>query len=87
MPVPIILTGSAPETIACISIGGTLFLVAALNETLTRREPIIPPRLFKTRTTGMILASTFLHAVTFFNGAYYLPLSVRLISQCIDDTR
>jgi hypothetical protein len=80
-----ILTGSAPKTIACIAIGGALFLVAALNESLTKRDPIIPPRLFKTRTTGLILVCTFLHAVTFFNGAYYLPLAVRRMDPMLWD--
>jgi len=50
-----------------------------VNELFTKRSPIIPPRLFKTRTTSIILLTTFLHALTFFAGAYYLPLYYQVL--------
>ncbi|KAH9958274.1 MFS amino acid permease [Russula dissimulans] len=70
---------SSVETIALLTVGCVLLLIAMINEVLTSRSPIIPPRLFKTRTTGIVLVSCFLHAVTFFAGAYYLPLYFQVL--------
>lgn len=70
---------SSPQTIALLVIGVVLLGLCAVNELYTNRSPIIPPRLFKTRTTGLILASNFLHAVSFFCGAYYLPLYYQVL--------
>ena len=33
----------------------------------------------KTRTTGIILTTTFFHAFAFFAGAYYLPLYFQVL--------
>jgi hypothetical protein len=41
------LAGSTAETIALLSVGCTLLIIASINEILTHRSPIIPPRLFK----------------------------------------
>ncbi|KAH9928566.1 MFS amino acid permease [Epithele typhae] len=65
---------NTPETIACLVIGVVLLVLAGINETYTTRSPILPPRLFKTRTTAILLITVFLHAVTFFVAAYYLPV-------------
>ncbi|KAI0293081.1 major facilitator superfamily domain-containing protein [Russula brevipes] len=70
---------SSAETIALLSVGCVLLVVAAINEILTSRSPIIPPRLFKTRTTAIVLITCFLHAVTFFAGAFYLPLYFQVL--------
>jgi EmrB/QacA subfamily drug resistance transporter len=70
---------SSTETIALLTIGCILLVAYAINELFTNRSPIIPPRLFKTRTTTAILASNFLHAVAFFCGAYYLPLYFQVL--------
>ncbi|KAH9066301.1 MFS general substrate transporter [Lactarius vividus] len=70
---------SSAETIALLCVGSTLLILATINEILTSRSPIIPPRLFKTRTTGIILITCFFHAVTFFSGAYYLPLYYQIL--------
>ncbi|KAI9446080.1 MFS general substrate transporter [Lactarius indigo] len=70
---------SSAGTIALLCVGPMLLILAAINEILTTRSPIIPPRLFKTRTTGIILVTTFLHAVTFFAGAFYLPLYFQVL--------
>ncbi|KAH9071142.1 MFS general substrate transporter [Lactarius deliciosus] len=70
---------SSAETIALLCVGSTLLILGAINEILTSRSPIIPPRLFKTRTTGIILITCFLHGVTFFSGAYYLPLYYQVL--------
>ncbi|THH13934.1 hypothetical protein EW146_g6336 [Bondarzewia mesenterica] len=70
---------SSAETIALLTIGGLLMLAASVNEIYTTRSPIIPPRLFKTRTTAIILITTLLHAIAFFGGAYYLPLYFQVL--------
>ncbi|KAF8921132.1 MFS general substrate transporter [Mucidula mucida] len=67
------------KTIALIAIGGVLLVSAAVYECFTERSPIIPPRLFKTRTTAVILISSFLHAIAFFVGAYYLPVYFQIL--------
>jgi len=54
--------------------GGVCLLLAVANELYTKRQPLIPPRLFKTRTTGGVLTSVFLHAVVFTPQTYYMPL-------------
>ncbi|KIK81013.1 hypothetical protein PAXRUDRAFT_15478 [Paxillus rubicundulus Ve08.2h10] len=56
------------ETIFLLAIGSVLLVLGVTNEIFTKRSAIIPPPLFKTRTTGMILISMFLHAVAFFSG-------------------
>ncbi|CAK5277387.1 unnamed protein product [Mycena citricolor] len=70
---------SSAETIALLVIGCVLLVVASINEITTKRSAIIPPRLFRTRTTVAILVSTFLHAIGFFGGAYYLPLYFQVL--------
>ncbi|KAE9409561.1 MFS amino acid permease [Gymnopus androsaceus JB14] len=67
------------KTIALIVIGGVLLIVAAVHEMTTKKSAILPPRLFKTRTTSIILVSVFLHAICFFSGAYYLPLFYQIL--------
>ncbi|KAJ7449942.1 major facilitator superfamily domain-containing protein [Mycena latifolia] len=70
---------SSAETIALLTVGGVLIVAAGVNECFTKRSPIIPPRLFQTRTTAAILVSTFFHALGFFSGAYYLPLFFQVL--------
>ncbi|KAH9998106.1 MFS general substrate transporter [Russula compacta] len=70
---------TSAETIALLSVGGALLILATINEIATSRSPILPPRLFKTRTTGIVLITCFLHAVAFFGGAYYLPLYFQVL--------
>ncbi|KIK49278.1 hypothetical protein CY34DRAFT_20275 [Suillus luteus UH-Slu-Lm8-n1] len=71
-------TWQSAETIALLAVGGTLLILGGVNEVYTKRSPIIPPRLFKTRTTGLILVSVFLHAVVFFTGTY-LPMYYQVL--------
>ncbi|KAF4614997.1 hypothetical protein D9613_002702 [Agrocybe pediades] len=70
---------SSKETIAFLVVGFVLLVLGGINELFTKRSPIIPPRLFKTRTTSIILISSFLHALAFFSGAYYLPLYFQVL--------
>ncbi|KZT58572.1 MFS general substrate transporter [Calocera cornea HHB12733] len=65
---------NTPQAISLLVIGGVLFLAACINELFTKRDAIIPPRLFKTRTTTAILLVTFLHGMAFLCASYYIPL-------------
>ncbi|KAK7054751.1 hypothetical protein VNI00_003214 [Paramarasmius palmivorus] len=67
------------KTIALLVVGGAVLITAGVYEAFTTKSAIVPPRLFKTRTTSIILISVFLHAVTFFTGAYYLPLYYQIL--------
>ncbi|KDQ10533.1 hypothetical protein BOTBODRAFT_58069 [Botryobasidium botryosum FD-172 SS1] len=66
-------------TISLLAVGGVALIIGALYESVTERSPIIPPRLFRTRTTGIILFTNFFHAIAFFSGAYYLPLYYQVL--------
>ncbi|KAI0374828.1 MFS amino acid permease [Pilatotrama ljubarskyi] len=70
---------SSPQCLAPLVVGIVLLVVASVNELWTKRSPIIPARLFKTRTTAAILVTTFLHAFTVFAGAYYLPVYFQVL--------
>ncbi|EAU88799.2 membrane transporter [Coprinopsis cinerea okayama7 len=70
---------SRPSTISLITIGIVLLIAGGINESYTKRSPIVPPRLFKTRTTSILLTTTFLHALGFFSGAFYLPLYYQVL--------
>ncbi|KAI0029161.1 major facilitator superfamily domain-containing protein [Vararia minispora EC-137] len=65
---------NSPATIALLVLGGALLLAFIGWECTTKRSPIIPPRIFRTRTTAIILLTSFLHSFVFFTGAFYLPL-------------
>ncbi|KAF8873113.1 MFS general substrate transporter [Infundibulicybe gibba] len=70
---------SHPETIALITIGGALLMLGSVNEMLTKRSPLIPPRLFRTRTTAGVLTSVFLHALVFFAVNFYIPVYFQVL--------
>ncbi|KAG0150995.1 hypothetical protein CROQUDRAFT_37503 [Cronartium quercuum f. sp. fusiforme G11] len=64
----------SPTTISCLSAGMALLGLMGFVECTTSRTPIIPPRLFKSPTTALILLSVLLHAIVFYATAFYLPL-------------
>ncbi|TEB26640.1 MFS general substrate transporter [Coprinellus micaceus] len=68
-----------PSVIALITVGGVLLIAGGINECYTTRSPIVPPRLFRTRTTTIILITTLFHALAFFSGAFYLPLYFQVL--------
>jgi hypothetical protein len=70
---------SSAKTISLLSVGCVLLVLGAVNEVFTQRSPIVPPRLFKTRTTTIILISVFIHALAFFAGAFYLPFYFQIL--------
>ena len=60
--------------------GIVCMILAVINELYTKQQALIPPRLFKTRTTGGVLISVFLHAVVFTPETYYLPLYFQAVN-------
>lgn len=50
-----------------------LYAVFFIYEHFWAVEPLMPPRLFKTRTRSMSFAASFCHAITFMGIIYYLP--------------
>ncbi|KAF9475844.1 MFS amino acid permease [Pholiota conissans] len=70
---------SSKQTIALLAVGFVTLFAGGINEIFTHRSPIVPPRLFHTRTTAILLVITFLHALAFFSGAFYLPLYYQVL--------
>ncbi|KAN0139534.1 Major facilitator superfamily domain containing protein [Lactarius tabidus] len=70
---------SSAETITLLCVGCTLLILATVNEIFTTRSPIVPPRLFKTRTMGILLITGFLQSVTTFASNFYLPLYFQVL--------
>lgn len=60
--------------IAPLAIGAVAVVAGAINEIFTKQAPVVPPRLFRTRTTAAILGIAIFHAMSFFTGAFYIPL-------------
>lgn len=67
------------QTIAPLVIGGILITLAIIYEFYTTREPIVPPRLFRTRTTAAILIGAFIQSLIFFVASYYVPLYFQIL--------
>lgn len=65
---------ASAETISLLVVGICLLVVATYVEITTKKSAIIPPRLFKTRTTTSILLMVYCHGFGFISGSYYLPL-------------
>lgn len=69
----------AGETVTALAVGFVLLALGAMNEMLTHRDAIIPPRLFKTRTTALLLVASFIHSVMVFGSGYYVPLYFQIL--------
>jgi len=70
---------SSAKTVSLLTVGSVMLVSACFCESFTSRSPIIPARLFKTRTTAVLLIVTFFHAIAFLGGAYYLPLYFQVL--------
>ncbi|KZV86039.1 MFS general substrate transporter [Exidia glandulosa HHB12029] len=70
---------SQAKTIALLVVGAVLLVAAATYEMYTTRSPILPPRLFKTRTTAAVLFFVFIHAFVFFSASFYVPLYFQVL--------
>ncbi|WWC73552.1 uncharacterized protein I206_107524 [Kwoniella pini CBS 10737] len=62
-----------PATYGVIIAGAVVFLAAIANFLTTKRNAIIPARMFKNRTTAFFLLASTLHAATFLAFNYLLP--------------
>lgn len=67
-------------SLGLLVISGALLAVCIVNEFYTQRQPILPPKLFYNRTTGITLVCVLLHALCYFSGAYYLPIYFEVIN-------
>ncbi|KAI0079120.1 MFS amino acid permease [Panus rudis PR-1116 ss-1] len=68
-----------PECLAPLVVGVVLLVAASLWEGYTNKSPIIPPRLFKTRTTSLLLVTVLFHGMAFFSCAFYLPVYFQIL--------
>ncbi|EIW71642.1 hypothetical protein TREMEDRAFT_67877 [Tremella mesenterica DSM 1558] len=62
-----------PKAYAVIIVGGILFLSVIPNSLLTKRNAIIPARMFKNRTTLFFLIGSTLHSTAFLPANYLIP--------------
>ncbi|KAH0826959.1 MFS general substrate transporter [Lanmaoa asiatica] len=70
---------SQPQTVGLLVAGVILLVVGGVNEAFTKRAAILPPRLFKTRTTGCLLAIGFLQNSVFLPAMFYLPMFYQVL--------
>ena len=77
---------SDPRTIALLVVGVLLIGLAAANESLIKtRQPIIPPRLFTSRTPACLLTGVIIHGMVFFSISYYLPNYFQILGATATD--
>jgi len=77
---------SDPRTIALLVVGVVLIGLAVANEWLIKtRQPIIPPRLFSSRTPACLLVSVIIHGILFFSISYYLPNYFQILGATATD--
>ncbi|KAL5485001.1 hypothetical protein ACEPAI_7643 [Sanghuangporus weigelae] len=69
----------APETLAPLIIGIVLLVAGIVNDAFTKTDPVIPPRLFKTRTTAACCIGVFIHSFVLFAESYYTPLYFQIL--------
>ncbi|EIW79090.1 MFS general substrate transporter [Coniophora puteana RWD-64-598 SS2] len=66
-------------TLSTMIIGIACLVGGSVNEVYTSRQPVVPPRLFRTRTTAGILCSVFIHGLVFFAANYYIPVYFQIL--------
>jgi len=77
---------SDPKTVVLLVVGVVLIGLAVVNEALiTTREPIIPPRLFTSRTPACLLIGVIIHGMMFFAISYYLPNYFQILGASATD--
>ncbi|GAA5924217.1 MDR family MFS transporter [Sporobolomyces koalae] len=70
---------SSVNTIVCLTVGCAVLAGAVFVELTTKRSAIIPPRLFKTRTSAATLVGTFFQSFCFMSVSYYMPLFFQVL--------
>ncbi|KAJ7648103.1 MFS general substrate transporter [Roridomyces roridus] len=68
-----------PEIIGPLVSGVVALIVALWVEGQTTRSPIIPPRLFRTRTTAIILIAELFHSSAFYCVMFYIPVYFQIL--------
>ena len=58
------------DGVALLVVGVVLLVSGAIYEMFTGKSPILPPRLFKTRTTAAVMFFVFIHAFVFFSASF-----------------
>ncbi|KAJ3907430.1 MFS general substrate transporter [Lentinula edodes] len=72
-------TSWSRTTIALVVVACVLLVAGCINEIYTKRIPIIPPRLFKTRTTAGLLISVFIHGFAYYMAVYFIPVYFQVL--------
>lgn len=67
------------QAIVPLVIGAVAILAGAINEIYTKQSPVIPPRLFRTRTTAGVIGIVFSQGLVFFAGAFFLPVYFQVL--------
>lgn len=73
------MSWQSAATIAPIVVGCILLLAGSVNEVYTKKDPVIPPRLFRTRTTACILIVALFHSILFFGASFFIPLYFQIL--------
>lgn len=66
-------------TVIGLLVGGIVASLLFLAQEQTHKQPIVPPRIFSTRSPAACLAVAFLHGLTYIACLYYLPLYFQLV--------
>jgi EmrB/QacA subfamily drug resistance transporter len=69
----------ASATVIGLLVGGIVAALLFLAQEHTHQQPIVPPRIFSTRSPAACLAVAFLHGMTYIACLYYLPLYFQLV--------
>jgi MFS family permease len=72
------LSWGSPTVIGLI-VGGSTAAILFVAQQRLHPQPIIPPRIFATRSSAACLAVGFLHGFTYIACLYYLPLYFQLV--------
>jgi EmrB/QacA subfamily drug resistance transporter len=69
----------ASATVIGLLVGGIVAALLFDAQEHTHHQPIVPPRIFSTRSPAACLAVAFLHGMTYIACLYYLPLYFQLV--------
>jgi EmrB/QacA subfamily drug resistance transporter len=68
------------STIIGLALGGTLLSLLFVLRQLSAAQPIIPPRLFRSRTFTLVTAGGFVVGATLFGAIVFLPVFLQLVT-------
>ncbi|KAK0716855.1 major facilitator superfamily domain-containing protein [Lasiosphaeria miniovina] len=68
------LPWSSGQVIAPLVVGLVGFVLFAWYESTYVGEPVVPPELFRNRTSGVIFVATFLNSALLYWGIFFLPV-------------